>query len=287
MKIAIILALLATLCWSTVATAFKIALQSLNPQELLLLATLTACAALLLVSIGPKRSQWMQHQWTLRRVIFLFLAGIINPASYYYCLFEAYDRLLAHQALALNYTWPLVLVCLDSLLRRYWPRPLVIVCLVTAFGGVLISSGIYFTPLHDVDISGVLYALLSALFWAVYWLLQRSASGDELINLTVSFCFASIVLFGLIAWPLNLGMQAFYGALYVGLLEMAIPFYLWSMAMVKVDRPEKIAALIYLSPVLSIFWIAIILGEALQGHVIIGLLLILIASAFCAHLRQE
>ena len=68
-----------------------------------------------------------------KKNISLIAAGLINPCIYYLLLFQAYDRLLAQQALALNYTWPIVLVIFDSISRRRIPKSGLSLCLIFSF----------------------------------------------------------------------------------------------------------------------------------------------------------
>ena len=285
MRIALVLALIAVLCWSTVATAFKIALESLSPIQLLLNSSLVATVTLLLISLGPKRLEWVKHPWTIKRFFLLLIAAGLNPCIYYFCLFEAYDRLMAQQALALNYTWPFALVLLHGVIRLSFPKPLSLLYLLIGFTGILVSSGAYSFSLNSIDYIGVLFALSSAVVWALYWLIQKIVTGDELINLTVSFSFASLILVIFIPFTDQMTMKDLVSSCYVGVMEMAIPFYLWSMAVRRVDKPERIVTLMYLSPVLSVIWISLVLGEALYYNTIIGLILILISSVLCV--RQQ
>ena len=286
MSYAIILALIAVFCWSTVATAFKLSLQIVGPTELLVLASSAACIALWLISLGPSRSKWSLQSWSLRRVLLLGLGGVINPCCYYFLLFEAYDRLMAQQALALNYTWPLVLVLMDSVIRRRFPTPRVLVCLILAFLGILISSGVYSQALSDIDVWGILLALSSAIVWAGYWILQDKIPGDELINLTISFSIATLLMLICFPFPDLKTLSHLLWPTYVGLMEMALPFYCWLMAMSRVKHTAELASFVYLSPVLSTVWIALVLREPLQNDLILGLILIIIACFFSSKFQS-
>lgn len=287
MRIALVLALIAVVCWSTVATAFKIALESLSPIQLLLNSSLVATVTLLLISLGLKRLEWVKHPWTIKRFFLLLIAAGLNPCIYYFCLFEAYDRLLAQQALALNYTWPFALVLLHGLMRLNFPKPINLLYLLIGFLGILISAGIYSFSVNDIDYIGVLFALGSAFIWGLYWLIQKIIIGDELINLAISFILASMFLLILVPYPEQMSFKAVMASCYVGVMEMAIPFYLWSTALRRVDKPERIVTLMYLSPVLSVIWISLVLGEALYYNTIIGLILILISSVLCVREQAQ
>ena len=101
----ILLALAAVLSWSTVATAFKVALAYLTHFEMLLIASLTS---VLIFSIVLT----FQHKWGLVKQLNkkqwkeLAFLGFLNPAAYYLILFKAYDMLPAQVAQPVNYACP-------------------------------------------------------------------------------------------------------------------------------------------------------------------------------------
>jgi len=73
-------------------------------------------------------------------------------------------------------------------------------------------------------------------------------------------------------WPL----EGIISALYIGLFEMGITFVLWNQALKLTDKASRIANLIFLSPILSIFWLSQFTGESIQNSTLIGLACILI-----------
>lgn len=87
---AILLALMAVLSWSTVATAFKVALTYLTHFEMLLIASLTSVLVFTLTLT-------IQGKWHMVRRLSsklwkeLAFQGFLNPAAYYLILFKAYD----------------------------------------------------------------------------------------------------------------------------------------------------------------------------------------------------
>ena len=105
---ALLFGLGAVLCWSTVATAFKIALSLVDTYQLLFFATLTASVILLTLvlfkfGVTTLVRNFCSH-WKLT-----LLAGLLNPFVYYHLLFRAYDLLPAQVALSINYSWAIVL----------------------------------------------------------------------------------------------------------------------------------------------------------------------------------
>ena len=97
----------AVLLWSTVATGFKLGLEIMTTTQLLMLGTwiswmVFALAAMTSGDLNITRGDRL-------RVLAL---GSITPCLYYWILFAAYDRLPAHVAQPLNYTWAVTLAIL-------------------------------------------------------------------------------------------------------------------------------------------------------------------------------
>ena len=68
------------------------------------------------------------------------------------------------------------------------------------------------------------------------------------------------------------------GAIYVGLFEMAVPFVLWLTALRLTESAARISHLIYLSPILSLVFISVFVGEKILISTLIGLGLILMGT---------
>lgn len=281
---AIILALVAVLSWSTVATAFKVALTYLTHFEMLLIACLTSVLIFTIVLT-------FQHKWNLVKQLNgeqwreLAFQGFLNPAAYYLILFKAYDMLPAQVAQPVNYAWPIVLLILLAVFAKQpIPSKKYIGMVISMSGVVMISLGTGQLSDMDVPISGVLLAAFSAFFWAGYWMVNNKNKGktDAIVSLFGSFLcgslylIASIPLFG-ISIPNLSGLLA---GMYVGGFEMAIPFICFGIAMRITSNPALINQLCYLSPFLSLFFIAVVLQEPIVVTTYIGLALIVAGIVF-------
>ena len=118
---AVIYACIAVLSWSTVATAFKIALTHLTHFEMLLIASCTSLVIFVLLLTFQKKwrlvSELSGRQWG-----YFALLGLLNPVAYYLVLFKAYDLLPAQVAQPINYAWPIVLLILLALFAHHTPE---------------------------------------------------------------------------------------------------------------------------------------------------------------------
>lgn len=270
--------LAAVLAWSTVATAFKLALRELHILQLLAYASLFSAAALLLIL------RWQGKTGLLLLYLrktpgHFFLMGLLNPVLYYLMLLRAYELLPAQQAQAINYSWAIMLAVLGVPLlgHRLSGRDVLAVCM--GYCGVLvIATRGRVLALEFTSVEGVLWALASTVVWALYWLLCTRDRRDPVVCLCLNFLLATPVLMALCAGFSSLLLPAWKGiagALYIGLFEMGVTFALWSTALRRSSSVSRVGNLIFLSPLISMVFIAGILGEAIHAATLIGLSLII------------
>ena len=117
---------------------------------------------------------------------------------------------------------------------------------------------------------GVTLALASTLVWASNWLVNQTEKRDPLLRLMVNFIAGTLwmaVLMQLTGqWRLP-DQSALVGAVYIGLFEMGLTFALWSTALSLSSGVSRVGNLIFLSPLVSMIFIATILGEAIHPAV--------------------
>ncbi|GAB4350181.1 MAG: DMT family transporter [Gammaproteobacteria bacterium] len=270
-------AALAIAAWSTVASAFKLSLRHLSPQELLLYAAWTS--TLVLGGVVAARGSWRTlTDWRARDYALSLGLGLLNPYLYYLVLFGAYDRLPAQEAQPLNYAWPVVLVLLSALFlkQRVTVQTLLAMC-ISLTGVAIISTRGELTVLRFTDSIGVALALASTVIWAGYWLLNLRDGRDPVVRLWINFLFgtAAVTLHHLVAgeWRFP-GWPALAGAAYVGCFEMGITFVWWLNALRFATTTAQVSGLIFLSPFLSLLVIHWVVGERIYPSTVIGLVLI-------------
>lgn len=288
---AIICACIAVLSWSTVATAFKIALTHLTHFEMLLVASFTSLLIFTLLLTFQKKwklvSSLSGRQWG-----YFALMGVLNPVAYYLVLFKAYDLLPAQVAQPINYAWPIVLLILLALFAHQpIPAKKYIGMFISLGGVVLISVGTGHSGGMDIPVHGLLLAALSALLWAMYWMINNKYKDktDGSVALFMTFLFGTAYLLmgaAVVGVRLNT-LPGILSGMYVGAFEMGIPFIFFSLAMRKTNNPALVNQLCYLSPFLSLFFIAIVLGEQIVLTTYIGLALIVMGILFNQYLVKK
>ena len=278
---ALLFALGAVVFWSTVATAFKIALRYLDVFQLLLVASTTSAVLLLLV-VALRRQLGLMLAYLRESPWYFLCVAAINPCIYYLILLTAYDLLPAQQAQVINYTWAITLSLLALLVlgQRLQTRD-VVATVVVYSGVVVIATRGDVASLRVENVAGVALALVSTLVWASYWIISARNQRDKVVSMCLNFllavplCWLLCAVFsspGISSWP---GLGA---AVYVGLFEMGITYVLWSMALQNTTRIARISNLIFLAPILSLYLIQTVLEEPIHQSTLIGLLLIVPAA---------
>ncbi|SDL01005.1 Permease of the drug/metabolite transporter (DMT) superfamily [Franzmannia pantelleriensis] len=262
--------------WSTVATAFKVALDYMSPLELMWLAALVSWGLLgvLVTRQGDMavalRQGWRTAAW----------AGLMNPVAYYLLLFAAYDRLPGQEAMALNYTWALAMALLAVPILGQRLTRIDVAAGLIAYAGVWViaTRGAVF-DVAFADPLGVALALASTLLWALYWLFNARDHRPPLVAQWQNFSVGLPVL-TLLLMTLGPGLQwhgwgGLSAGIYVGLFEMGVAFVLWQFAVQRISRTARVANLIFLSPPVSLLLLFLIVGEPIMASTLVGLVLIL------------
>lgn len=278
------MASVAVLSWSTVATAFKVALSYLTHFEMLLVASFTSLVIFAVVLT-------VQGRWGAVKALprqtwgYFALLGLLNPVAYYLVLFKSYDLLPAQVAQPVNYFWPIFLLVLLALFaKQRIPAKKYVGMFISLGGLVLISAG--GGQMGNLEISpfGLFLGLMSAVLWATYWMVnnKNSHKADATIACFMSFLFGSVYLaIGALFVGVNLHtLPGILSGMYVGAFEMGIPFICFGLAIRTTSNPALVNQLCYLSPFLSLFFVSTILGEQIVPTTYIGLFLIVAGIVF-------
>lgn len=266
------------LLWSTVASVFRLSLRDADFIQFTFYSVLSSLISLLVIS-GFSRSLKIILTQSRREILYSALLGFINPFTYYLFLSKAYSLLPAQEAQPLNWVWPIVLTILTALLlkQRLSLRSLSAFA-ICFFGVLIIATHGNLLSLSFANPFGVILALCSSIFWALYWALNLKDKRPPLVKLTSAFIFGTVyyAVAVLIFSDFNIDFtKTLAGAVYIGLFEMGVSFVLWLKALSLAKSPDKIAVLAYLTPFLSLIVIHFVVGEAILPSSIIGLTLII------------
>ena len=282
----LVLGLMAVGLWSTMATAFKWALAYSSPMQLI---TAAATVSWVFFAVSLAISGRLSRVTKVPRPLLwrCLILGLLNPALYYWILFQAYDLLPAQDAMAINYTWGLTLPLIAALFSKIVPTRSEVGLALLSYLGILII-------VTDGDLSafefnapvGVLLALASTVIWGLSWVLNsRFVDNHQLdpqVTLFLNFTAATPVLWLITVLTdgvITMAWASILSGLYVGLFEMGIAFILWMSALRLTDNPIRVSSLIFLAPPISLVLITTVLGEPISQSTLLGLVIILLGLA--------
>ncbi|MCK5741277.1 MAG: DMT family transporter [Chlorobi bacterium] len=273
--------------WSTVATAFKIALGSVDYLQLLFWSSAVSCLVLFVILLAQRKTCLLK-KYSAKDYLKSAVLGFLNPFLYYVLLFKAYSLLPAQEALTLNYTWALMITLLSvPILGQKLSFKSLAAVLIGFLGAMVIATHGDLLSLEFADELGVALALSSSVVWALFWLYNVKDKRDATAKLFLNFLFGLFFItvysfvnyygfdsdFGAFVIP---DLESILAVSYVGLFEMGITFTLWLQALRYAKSAASVSNLIYFSPFLSLLFINMILGEEILISTIAGLGLILI-----------
>lgn len=268
------------LLWSTVATAFKLALRQLDPWQLLLTASLASTAVLLLILLLQGRLREVAaltpRQWLQSAAL-----GFLNPFCYYGLLFQAYTLLPAQVAQPINSTWAIMMALLSVPLLGQKLRVRDIWCMGLGYGGVLVvASGGKLDTLVGGDLRGIALAFASTFMLASYFIFTARSGLPPAIALFSSFVMSlpwvvgATLLFS--QWPLSFDFIASHAfslaaAVHVGLFEMGLGYWMWIKALKLSPSAARLSQCAFCVPFLTLFWINLVLHESIAPTTFVGI----------------
>lgn len=211
-------ALSAVFFWSTVASAFKLALREVDYLVLLFFSSLTSMVFLFIVLVfsgklsslkrrvfRARKSLWnpgdgsdfenIEREKAGKPLLMSALGGLLNPFLYYIVLFKAYSLLPAQEAQPLNYTWPVVIAIMAVPILGEKMRAATMAALLVSFSGVIIiSTRGHISGMHMANPLGSALALGSSLIWSSFWLMNVKDRRDPAEKLFLNFFFGFIFI---------------------------------------------------------------------------------------------
>jgi drug/metabolite transporter (DMT)-like permease len=265
------------LLWATVGSAFKLSLRHVNYVQLLFYATLVSLFVIGGVLIIQRQTGLLRNLKS-KDIAWSALLGFFNPFIYYLILLKAYSILQAQEAVALNYTWPVLLVLLSiPMLKQHIGWKNVIAICISFMGTFIIATRGNILDFRLTNPLGVMLALVSAGIWALYWILNMKDKREEVSKLFLNFVFGFIYILiytfatGNFIIPDTKGIL---GITYIGLFEMGFTFIFWLKALKYSSTTAKVTNLIYIAPFLSLLIVSVVVGEKIMISTLTGLVFI-------------
>ncbi|MGB5446320.1 MAG: EamA family transporter [Psychromonas sp.] len=279
MNKAYISAVLTILMWSSLAT-LSISINHLP-------SLLSVGLVLILASI-PGLKYW--RQWRLPWKV--WLSAVFGMFGYHYLLFDAFTRAPSMSVNMIQYLWPLFIVLGTPLFSQARLNIGHVIGAVLGFGGVILTLSQESVAFNSTDWFGYSEAFLAALLWAFYTLSNRRYIQMPL-SAVAGFCLISGVL-ALSCYFLTANTEAVTVSasdsmviILLGLGPMGLSFYSWDYA-IRHGDPRLVGALAYLTPLLSVVFMALFIpAVTLKAVHIVTLALVIGGAALGQYIEKR
>ena len=263
--------------WSTVASAFKLSLEHLEPIQLVFYSTLFSVCVLFVILIYQGKAQLIKR-FSRADLLRCALLGLLNPCLYYIILFQGYDALPAQEAMVINFSWPVMMVILSiPILKQSIDIKSFLSIILCYIGVIAIATGGDLLSLSFNSPKGVFYMLFSTVIWSLFWLLNTKNKNDPLASLFLIFLFSSPVIFLIMYFTDSFvvpSIEGLMGSIYIGFFEMGISIILWQSALKISTTVSRVASLVFITPFMSLVVLYLVLGEKILASTFFGLILI-------------
>jgi len=263
--------------WSTVASAFKLSLEHLEPIQLVFYSTLFSVCVLFVILIYQGKAHLIKR-FSRADLLRCALLGILNPCLYYIILFQGYDALPAQEAMVINFSWPVMMVILSiPILKQSIDIKSFLSIILCYIGVIAIATGGDLLSLSFNSPKGVFYMLFSTVIWSLFWLLNTKNKNDPLVSLFLIFLFSSPIIFLIMYFTDSFvvpSIEGLMGSIYIGFFEMGISIILWQSALKISTTVSRVASLVFITPFMSLVVLYLVLGEKILASTFFGLILI-------------
>ena len=215
----------------------------------------------------------------VKRELLLLLASGAAIGFNWIFLFEAYGYTTVSVATLAYYFAPIIVTVICPILFGEKLTKKQILCFVMSTLGIVLITGTRGAG-GGGDLTGILFGLLAAAFYATVVLLNKFIKNVGGIHRTfLQFLAAIAVLLPYVLLtdgftPMELGFEGFGNLLVVGFVHTGLTYCMYFSSLKELSG-QKAAILSYIDPLVAVFCSVVILGEEMTVWQIVGGALIL------------
>ena len=277
MKRTYLFAGVAILLWSTMATISKKLLGSFDRYQVLCISAFFGAAFLFTVNLCTGRLKKLRT-YQFADYLHSIGAGLLGNFFYYVFYYAGADRMPASQAFIVNYLWPIMSVVFACILLKEKLTGRKVLAFGLSFLGVVTVAGGDLLQFDSRILGGVALCAAGAVCYGAFTALNKKWNCDAQLGMMLSFGVSFLLSLALnmingAQWKLSGGQLA--GFAWNGVCCMALASTSWALALKK-GNTAKVSNLAYITPFLSLVWVAIFLKEMPTVWSVVGLCLIVL-----------
>jgi drug/metabolite transporter (DMT)-like permease len=210
------------------------------------------------------------------------LLGFLGCFFYYLCLYYGYSNGKISDVLVIQYLWPALIsifaaIFLKETINRYKALSILLGFIAAI---IIFTKGSIFT----IDLSNttvLLIVFIGAISFALFSIISKIEIRHNIsYNIFLYFFWATLFSWlALLMWSEFIipDPESMVIIIINGMLINGLSYILWIYAL-SVEEASKIAPLVYISPVLSIIWAAIVFGDHITVTNIVAIALVIISG---------
>ncbi len=269
---------LTILLWGSSPAVIKLLLTNLNNFQVLFYNCLFATITLLGITFWNKKTSYFKS-YTLKDYGNIIILGLLGVFLYLIFFYTSLMFTTAQEAFMVNYTWPVWIILFAFFILKEQITLQKIVAISLSFLGVyVVATKGDLLSFTFSSIKGDLLALLGAVSYGLYSVLGKKHDYEKFTSLTLYFALGTLLSLGVIClwfeFPTTITTKEIIGLIYLGSFTSALPYLFWFLALKHGDT-AKMSNLIFLTPLVSLFFIYFLLDEPIHYSTFIALGLIL------------
>jgi len=256
----------------------KYILIELNNLQMLFYSTIFSCTVMGGIVLFQKKTSVLAT-YSIYDYAKVGVLGFLGTYLYYVLLYGALALTSASEGFILAYTWPMLVIILAFPLLREKLTIKKLCSIFISFLGimVIVTHGSIFT-LSFTSLQGDILALGGACVFALFSVLGKKYQYDQVVSVFIYFVTALVFITPTLLLFSSLKMPSFHVWLWLllnGFLVNGVSYIFWFKALEYGDT-SVISNALYLTPFLSLVYIALFLGEQILLSTVVGLVIIVV-----------
>jgi len=269
---------LCILSWGLIPVVTKYILIELNNLQMLFYSTIFSCTVMGGIVLFQKKTSVLAT-YSIYDYAKVGVLGFLGTYLYYVLLYGALALTSASEGFILAYTWPMLVIILAFPLLREKLTIKKLCSIFISFLGimVIVTHGSIFT-LSFTSLQGDILALGGAGVFALFSVLGKKYQYDQVVSVFIYFVTALVFITPTLLLFSSLKMPSFHVWLWLllnGFLVNGVSYIFWFKALEYGDT-SVISNALYLTPFLSLVYIALFLGEQILLSTVVGLVIIVV-----------
>ncbi len=266
--------------WALIPVVSKRGQVSLDNHQFLFYSSLVSFLLFTLLSFFTKSYKTFKNL-SLTSWSYTIFLGFLGTYLYYILLYFGYKNAKGLEVLVLQYSWPIFIVLLSTvLLKEKFTKKKGLSLFLGFFGVIIILTKGDVTHIYLSNFKVDILVIIAAFSFALFSVLSKKVSLDAytlntIYFLTATICsFVSMLIFSSFKLP---DIHSLLPIIINGLFVNGISYLFWIKAL-RYAPASFVAPFIFLTPVISSLYLIFFFGETFLNIYFMGMILVILSG---------